>query len=85
MLQDNLSDLSTDAPSVADPRAAWPSFGFPADQASPALRRAVARWLDLTQCWIEADRDDQPIIARQIDRATSGIAALIEAEGLGAD
>ena len=78
MLQDDVSKSLNEAQSVAAPEAVWPSFGIAADGASPAIRRAVGRWFDLTHCWIEADRYDRPIIARQIDRATSRLAALLE-------
>ena len=54
MLQDDLSKSL--GQSVAAPEAVWPSFGIAADGASPAIRRGVERWLDLTHCWIEADR-----------------------------
>ena len=79
MLQDDLAKSLNAARSAALPRAAWPSFGIAAETASPAIRRAIERWLDLTQCWIEADRYDRPIVARQIDRTTSALAELIEA------
>ncbi len=79
MLQDNRPKSPNQARSTARPRAAWPSFGSVAETASPAIRRAVERWLDLTQCWIEADRYDRPIIARQIDRATARLTERIEA------
>lgn len=78
MLQDDLSKSLNEPRSVAAPEAVWPSFGIAADGASPAIRRGVERWLDLTHCWIEADRYDRPIIARQIDRATSRLAAVLE-------
>ncbi len=79
MLQDDLSKSRNAARSVGRPRAVWPSFGKAGEIASPAIDRAIERWLDLTQCWIEADRYDRPIVARQIDRASSALAELIEA------